>query len=409
MKKISMSKWFSLLLIAVFVISCESDKKENEPKSDNEKQTQQAEETTPLEVVSETKDFKNDDVVYTWVDNLNIRDAANTKGKVVTKVSDKQPLVFTGERSDKAETIVLRGVAYYEPWLKIKVDENNEGWVFGGAVKREGEEKGNAEMTAKKFNFENFGQFDLSSWKLVSTKDTGGEEVDATTKTYTKGGETLTIEESSMGEFYYGYNYVWSKNRKTVKERNFSFGVGGDIDDFVVIETVKDYTTSKQYERQQAINKHFYSLNAKPTMARGKWRTTKLRESAKKNILELLDYSKMPKVSGLDDGCSCSFRTDSDDYQTVILTGTYEDAPKAVAVIQIKGKVIVLKSKKVTSPDSKEGNHHWHYYNDVYDLRISADKTGTDDGGGSQYAGTMKLMQSGKEVTQINIFGGCGC
>ena len=85
--------------------------------------------------------------------------------KFQTKVSDKQPLIFTGERSDKPETIVLRGVAYYEPWLKIKVDDNNEGWVFGGAVKRKDEEKGNAEMTATKFDFEKFGQFNLSSWK----------------------------------------------------------------------------------------------------------------------------------------------------------------------------------------------------------------------------------------------------
>lgn len=277
MKNLSILKWFVLLLVAVFIISCKSETKENEPTADSQQQTEQTAQTgttEPVEVISETKNFKNEDVVYTWVDNLNIRAAPNTKGNVVTKVSVKQPLVFTGERSDKPETIVLRGVAYYEPWLKIKVD-GKEGWVFGGAVKREGEEKGNAEMTAKKFDFEKFGQFDLASWKNSGTKNTSSEEVDAETTIYTNGDQTLTVEESSMGEFYYGYHYTLLGDGNIVKERDFSFSAG-DADNFVVTETVKDYATGKQHERQQAIDTHFSSLNAQPMMARGKWTTTKL-------------------------------------------------------------------------------------------------------------------------------------
>lgn len=277
MKKLSISKWFVLLLVTVFAIACGSETKDDEPTSDSQESVQQIAETKDTElpkVVSETEDFKNKDVVYTWVDDLNIRAKPNTKGKIVTKVSDKQELVFTGERSGEAETIVLRGVAYYEPWLKIQVD-GREGWVFGGAVKREGEEKGNAEMTAKKFNFEKFGQFDLASWKLVSTNDSSGEEVDAKTTTYKKGGETLKIEESSMGEFYYGYNHIWLKDGEKVKERDFSFSAG-DADHFFVTEIVKDYSTSEQHERKQGIDKHFDSLNAKPMMARGTWKSTTL-------------------------------------------------------------------------------------------------------------------------------------
>lgn len=273
MKKLSISKWFILLSAVIFITSCDNNQNENESTTDDQEQTEQTGDDQPLEVISETESFNNDDIVYTWVDNLNIRAEPNTKGKVVTKVSDKQPLVFTGERSDKVETIVLRGVAYYEPWLKVRVD-GKEGWVFGGAVKREGEEKGNDEITATKFNFEKFGQFDLSSWRKVSTDNTSGDERDMISTIYERGNDTLIIVESSIGELYYDYHYVWSKNGTTIV-RDFSFGFS-DPYDFVVTETISDFKKSKKYERKQVIGKPFSTLNAKPMMARGEWEAKEL-------------------------------------------------------------------------------------------------------------------------------------
>jgi hypothetical protein len=124
-----------------------------------------------------SKPFQPRETLYTWVDRLNIRQTPALSGEVVANVAKNVGLEFTGEQAEKLETIVLRGVAYQDTWLKVITPDGKEGWVFGGAVRREGEPKGNGPITDTEFDFPIFGKYDLSEWKKTGERREG-EEVD---------------------------------------------------------------------------------------------------------------------------------------------------------------------------------------------------------------------------------------
>lgn len=221
--------------------------------------------------------FTADEQVYTWVDKLNIRDLPKLDGKVVAQAATQTPLRFTGEQSEASETIVLRGVVYQEPWMKVVTPEGTEGWVFGGAVKHEGEVKGNQPITDQTFSFPVFGSYDLADWKKLSTQETS-EEVDYQITTYQKGDQLLEITQADMGEFYYGWTYKLMNiiDKVVIKERQFSFTAQDPP--FMLEETVKDYSTHPPmlYRRTQNLDQHYYRLNARPMMAVGPWEKSSL-------------------------------------------------------------------------------------------------------------------------------------
>ncbi len=393
---------FVLCLLAACQNSDGEQENSDEPNTEMDNDTHENQQAAP---------FKAKDLVYAWVDKLNIRDAPNTKGKTVVSVNSDDVLEFTGEKSEQNETIVLRGVAYDEPWLKVVTADQKEGWVFGGAVKRKDETKGNNVISDEKFDFPHFGKFDLSGWKKENT-DKGGEgDVEITTTTYKKGNQLLEISSSDMFDYGYGRTYkLMDANGKTLKERTLYFIADTDVKELT--EVVKNFTTSptKVYQRSQKFKKHHSQFSSLPMMVNGNWSESSENSVAKKEFQVFTSMKNFPKEVDVNDGCSCSFRTHPKDYQSVIFQSTYEDAPKAKAVIMLDGEFIVLKSAKFKNPDYKRGDYHAFYYNDKYELRIVAFKDGTDDGGGPQYNGTMKLsLKDGTELTHINTFGGCGC
>lgn len=213
-----------------------------------------------------------EEILYTWVDGLNVRDQPSTKGKTVARVKPNEPLTFTGERSPKPETIVLRGVAYHEPWLKITTADRKDGWVFGGAVKRKDQLKGNAALSDTKFEFPVFGFFDLSKWEEMTRNNDGtGGDAEAETVTYRSDDQMLKITKSDMGDYGYFNTYeLLDKAGNTLKERTFRFDVDPEP---MVTETVIDHTDipAKMYTRSQVLDKHFAMLNARPEMAMGNW------------------------------------------------------------------------------------------------------------------------------------------
>lgn len=72
---------------------------------------------------------------YANVNNLNLRDAPSTDGKIIHTLPEAAILQHAGGLSDHVNTITLRGVSYTEPWFKV-MDPKTEktGWVFGGAI-----------------------------------------------------------------------------------------------------------------------------------------------------------------------------------------------------------------------------------------------------------------------------------
>ncbi len=119
-----------LLIFAVFCCSCRNNNQNTEQsKSD---QTENASEqnddnanNVSLEAPPENMSSLNaKEQVYAWVDRLNTREKPALTGKVVASATEQEALEFTGEKSIGTEVIVLRGVAYGEPWLKSQ----NQRW-----------------------------------------------------------------------------------------------------------------------------------------------------------------------------------------------------------------------------------------------------------------------------------------
>ena len=213
--------------------------------------------------------------LYPWVDKLNVRDQPNLKGKTITSVNTGEAMESMGVKSDNAETIVLRGIAYHDRWYKIRTSSGIEGWVYGGAVKRKGEQKGNAPITEMKFDYPKFGKYDLSNWEYIGSEGMG-EEVDGEKRAYKSGDYYFHISNPSIGEFGYSFtqdllNGTW----EAIKHREFSFQPSGTPDmPHKLVETIEDYeqNPAKKYTRTQEIDKHYYHLNAKPMMVAGEWK-----------------------------------------------------------------------------------------------------------------------------------------
>ena len=211
------------------------------------------------------------EIRYTWVDQLNVRDKPTTKGKVVARVKPNEPLTLTGETSPTSATIVLRGVAYHEPWYRITTADKKDGWVFGGAVKEKEAMKGNAPIKDEEFDFPVFGYYNLGDWSHLTTEDSEAGDAETRSRVYSsRDGALLEIEETEVGEYGYSRTYrLTDKPGNLLKERTFSFAT----DPNRVTEEIVDHTDipAKRYTRSQALDQHFMQLNDRPLMARGEW------------------------------------------------------------------------------------------------------------------------------------------
>lgn len=371
----------------------------------------------------ESNEIKKEyDTYYVWVDNINVRDVANTKGKIVGTYTNSD-LKFTGNKSDTKDEIVLRSVMYNSPWLEVTTNDGKKGWIFGGAVKKEGDDSANDIITKDKFNFPHFGSFDLKSWSDLGITRSESGDAATVTSSYMKGDKIIEIEKTEVGEYgYYNTYRLMDSKRKLLKERKFSFTAAVSENDRVMelTETVNDYTTNKQYTRNQKVNKHFVSLNARPQMVNGSWKITPLEsETTTETALNkktafarpmqvITSLNNMPP--GFGDGCDCTFRTHPKDYDTLIVFGTVDSAPNGKVFIKINGEYIILKGKKPENPDYKRGDEHRYYSNDKYDLKFTLTKEPQTETENIKYAGTMHLTsKDGSVDTDINIFGRCGC
>ena len=194
MKNYSSFLKLSILFVVFLLTSCGNDKSNKEKPETN------------TEIISEsdatTETPKEENTYYVWVDNINVRDASNTKGNVIGTYTSPD-LEFTGTKSENKDIIVLRGVVYDDYWLHVTTKDNKEGWVFGGAVKEEGDDAGNKVITNDTFDFPHFGNFDLTTWKNIGVRNEEAGDAETRTTTYFKDGQTLEVSKTDVGE--YGY------------------------------------------------------------------------------------------------------------------------------------------------------------------------------------------------------------
>ncbi|MBV6427985.1 MAG: hypothetical protein KIPDCIKN_02508 [Haliscomenobacter sp.] len=74
------------------------------------------------------------DVFTVNVDGLQLRATPGPEGKTIRGLQLGESLTDLGEVSDFTTPVQLRGIAFNEPWLKIKTSKGEEGWVYGGAL-----------------------------------------------------------------------------------------------------------------------------------------------------------------------------------------------------------------------------------------------------------------------------------
>ena len=106
---------------AILIIACKQNTKQPD--------------TTP--VVTPARQEKPEMILYAaTVDKLNLRDQPNRNGKVLTQVAEGTLLEGTGESSDIKEEVILRGISYNEPYLKISAVAGapQAGWAYGAAL-----------------------------------------------------------------------------------------------------------------------------------------------------------------------------------------------------------------------------------------------------------------------------------
>lgn len=68
------------------------------------------------------------------VDGLRLRDAEGPNGKVIRTLPYGERLYDLGQVSDFTTQVTLRGITFDEPWLYVRAENGDKGWVYGGAL-----------------------------------------------------------------------------------------------------------------------------------------------------------------------------------------------------------------------------------------------------------------------------------
>lgn len=263
-------RFFSLLALCVIFFACGEEAAPKAPLPPVE---------VPVPPVVEGADASDDlganDQLFPWVDGVNVRAQPDTGAKRVARVLENEPLLYLGESSSSQATVLLRGVAYREPWHKVKTKDGTEGWIFGGTVRRENEKKGNPVISETNLMFPYFGRYDLTEWDARGDQTT--EEGDATTRTrvYYNNGQTMTITETNVGEYGYRNEYVITDvEDRIILERELAFDA---TDSMTLTETVTNHLQNpiETYVRSQQLDVHPIQLGGNPQMVNGVWRKVK--------------------------------------------------------------------------------------------------------------------------------------
>lgn len=114
---------FIALIAVVLHFACKQDNKQSANAG-----TQPASEPVKPELV----------LYVTTVDKLNLRDQPNKNGQVVVQLAEGVFAEGTGEISEHKEEVMLRGITFMEPYIKVTTTtaDPKTGWAFGGALQR---------------------------------------------------------------------------------------------------------------------------------------------------------------------------------------------------------------------------------------------------------------------------------
>src|SRR5687767_4624093 len=72
--------------------------------------------------------------LFVWVENARVRKTPDLNGEVITEIHGGEKIILTGEQSDTKIKVKLRGVDFEDVWVKVKLSDGNEGWIFKGML-----------------------------------------------------------------------------------------------------------------------------------------------------------------------------------------------------------------------------------------------------------------------------------
>ncbi|MEM9835260.1 MAG: SH3 domain-containing protein [Bacteroidota bacterium] len=297
------------------------------------------------------------EIVYAWVNNLNVREKPNTISKVVDQVNAKAPLVYRGERTDFTEEITLRGTTYNEVWIKVTTANDKTGWVYQGAVSENGEPR----VLANGATIDVFG--DDHSTTNLDTDSGCSCDFRAAEDNY------------KAGIFY------------TDMEGNGSIVINGQVEALTGGRVGK----RDQY-RDQSLQVDWITLRESgPVLLFGQEIDVNNYEENRDMLVQtLLVMREMPndipiqKVGQVGMGITGEFRS------------------------------MVSEALEIAKSEKKKGNGgvpmEMKYSNARYDCFIQADVVGMTDSFGDKYAGTIEVKdKSGKLLAKRRLWGSCGC
>jgi hypothetical protein len=85
-------------------------------------------------LVQEQAPVQEEILLYAAVDKLRLRKEPGSKSLVLEQIEEGGALIFLNEKTAFTEKEKIRDQWRDEPWLKVKAESENIGWVFGGAV-----------------------------------------------------------------------------------------------------------------------------------------------------------------------------------------------------------------------------------------------------------------------------------
>lgn len=72
--------------------------------------------------------------LYSTINGLNVRTGPSIKNNKVARLGLYEEVLFAGEVTDSLYTIDLGEITPTAPWVKVKLKDGKEGWVFGAGV-----------------------------------------------------------------------------------------------------------------------------------------------------------------------------------------------------------------------------------------------------------------------------------
>lgn len=325
-----------LMLLAILTTACNSS-------SDVTSDPSQQENTeTATDEPEQQQDYQANETLIAWVDLLNVRAEPNTSGRIVASLRENAIVTYTGERTNELHKIELRGTTFEAPWLKIRTADGKEGWVFGGAVERKGENKG---VQRSSMSVAELAKLEMSQWTKRNAWKAGAGDAESVTTIYQKGDLRLAIRKTEVGEYGYSRTYdLFNKDYQLVKRRFVDWG--GEHPTFSLTETITDLESApaKTFKRSQAFSKHFFQLKPRPESVQGDFQegpllaaeAKKLRATA---LVEAFTFKDIPSTVDTDGGCSCNFEPSETGTGMMLFASDMGEN----AAIKVNGLMISLK------------------------------------------------------------------